>query len=402
MPTKKPLSFEGVHQFLKTLFAQDLHAKRVLSLAGATLGVIESASLAVGMIGQGLALARGRLTKHAVKQVDRLLSNPGIDVDALLRHWVPYVVGSRASITVAMDWTSFDADGQTTIMLSMLCGHGRATPLVWLTVETATLKARRNEHEYQVLVRLAEALPAAVRVRIVADRGFGDQKLYRVLTEELKFDFVIRFRGNILVTAADGEARSAADWVGAGGRARVLRGATVTAAGSAVGAVVCVQAKGMKEPWCLAVSTAGEPARALIDLYAKRWGIECAFRDTKDLRFGMGGAGKGSVGDSRWKASGGMSAMHVSTPDRRDRLWLINAFAVVLLTLLGVAGEALGYDRHLKSNTAKRRTHSLFRQGCMLYELIPNMPTIRLRPLVKQFGVMLAEQPAFAEMFGAV
>src|SRR3954454_22546279 len=287
MPTKKPLSFEGVHQFLKTLFAQDLHAKRVFSLAGATLGVIESASLAVGMIGQGLALARGRLTKHAVKQVDRLLSNPGIDVDALLRHWVPYVVGSRSSITVAMDWTSFDADGQTTIMLSLLCGHGRATPLVWLTVETATLKARRNDYEYQVLVRLAEALPAEVRVRIVADRGFGDQKLYRVLTEELKFDFVIRFRGNIMVTAADGEARAAADWVGAGGgarvlprgpgaagRARVLRRATVTAAGYEVGAVVCVQAKGMKEPWCLAVSTVAEPARALINLYAKRWGID--------------------------------------------------------------------------------------------------------------------------------
>ena len=94
--------------------------------------------------------------------------------------------------------------------------------------------------------------------------------------------------------------------------------------------------------------------------------------------------------------------MHISTPDRRDRLWLINAFAVVLLTLLGAAGEALGYDPHLKSNTAKRRTHSVFRQGCMLYELIPNMPSIRLRPLVKQFGLMLAGQPAFAEMFGAV
>ncbi|MGO9237542.1 MAG: hypothetical protein ACLP4V_26955 [Methylocella sp.] len=30
----------------------------------------------------------------------------------------------------------------------------------------------------------------------------GDQKLYRVLTEELKFDYVIRFRGNITVTSA--------------------------------------------------------------------------------------------------------------------------------------------------------------------------------------------------------
>jgi hypothetical protein len=280
MPTKKPLSFDGVHRFLKTLFAGDLHAKRVLSLAGATLGVIESASLAVAMIGQGLALARGRLTKHAIKQVDRLLSNPGIDVDALLVHWVPYVVGERSSITVAMDWTDFDADGQTTIMLSLLCRHGRATPLVWLTVDTATLKDRRNAYEYQVLVRLAEVLPAAVRVRIVADRGFGDQKLYRVLTDELRFDFVIRFRGNITVTAGDGEARPAAEWVGAGGRARVLRGATVTAAGYPVATVVCVQAKDMKQPWCLATSVTDETARALINLYGKRWGIECGFRDT--------------------------------------------------------------------------------------------------------------------------
>jgi len=385
MPTKKPLSFEGVHQFLRTLFADDLHAKRVLSLAGATLGAIEAASLAVAMIGQGLALARGRLTKHAVKQVDRLLSNPGIDVDALLVHWVPYVVGGRSSITVAMDWTDFDADGQATIMLSLLCRHGRATPLVWLTVDTATLKDRRNAYEDRVLMRLAEVVPAGVRVRIVADRGFGDQKLYRMLTDELKFDFVIRFRGNIKVTAADGEARPAAEWVGAGGRARVLRGARVTAAGYPVATVVCVQAKDMKQPWCLAASVTNETARALINLYGKRWGIEGAFRDAKDLRFGMG-----------------MGAMHVSTPDRRDRLWLINAFAVVLLTLLGATGEALGYDRHLKSNTSTRRTHSLFRQGSMLYELIPTMPEHRLRPLVDHFAQMLAAQPVFREMFGAV
>jgi hypothetical protein len=97
-----------------------------------------------------------------------------------------------------------------------------------------------------------------------------------------------------------------------------------------------------------------------------------------------------------------MGSIHIRTPDRRDRLWLINAFAVVLLTLLGAAGEALGYDRHLKSNTTTRRTHSLFRQGSMLYELIPNMPDLRLRPLIEQFAKMLAAQPVFAEMFGAI
>ena len=385
MATGQPLSFEGIHGFLATLFGDDLHAKRVKSLAGATLGVIESASLAIGMIGQGLALARGRLTKHAVKQVDRMLSNRGIDVDALLVHWVPHVVGSRDSIMVALDWTEFDADDQATIMLSLLTRHGRATPLVWLTVGKSTLKNRRNAYEDQVLERLAKVLPAGVRVCIVADRGFGDQKLYRMLAEDLKFDFVIRFRANIEVTTAEGETRAATDWVGATGRARTLRGAAVTAHACPVAAVVCVQAKGMKEPWCLATSLADQPARALINLYAKRWQIEGGFRDSKDLRFGMG-----------------MGSIHVSTPERRDRLWLVSAFAVVLLTLLGAAGEALGYDRYLKSNTTKRRTHSLFRQGGMLYQLIPNMTEFMLRPLIEQFAQILAAQPVFAQLFGAV
>ena len=92
----------------------------------------------------------------------------------------------------------------------------------------------------------------------------------------------------------------------------------------------------------------------------------------------------------------GMSSAHVSSPDRRDRLWLINAFAVLLLTLLGASGEALGYDRHLKSNTANRRTHSLFRQDGMLYELIPNMPEHRLWPLIEKFAEMLAAQPVLS------
>src|SRR6201997_3511830 len=97
-----------------------------------------------------------------------------------------------------------------------------------------------------------------------------------------------------------------------------------------------------------------------------------------------------------------MGAVHLKAPARRDRLCLINAFAVVLLTLLGAAGESLGYDRMLKTNTAKRRVHSLFRQGCMLYDLIPMMPEARLRPLMQRFSRMLQDQPLFADVFGPV
>ena len=382
---KQHFSFSKVREVLGSALGQDLHAKRVDSLSDATLGVLHSASLAVCAIGQGLAAARGLKPKYAIKQVDRLLSNTNINVDDILVRWVPFVVGARTSLVVALDWTDFDADKQATIMLSLITDHGRATPLVWLTVDKRTLKDHRSLYEHRVLVQLAELLPADIKVCVVADRGFGDQKLYRMLTEELHFDYVIRFRGNITVTAATGETRTAAAWVQSGGRARVLRGAAVTADRYTVGTVVCVQDPGMKQAWCLATSSPTASAKELTSYYGRRWGIECGLRDTKNLRFGMG-----------------MGSMHVKSPDRRDRLWLINAFAVVLLTLLGAAGEALGYDSMLKTNTVKRRVHSLFRQGCMLYELMPTMPEPRLLPLVQKFTDMLADLPVFAKTFGAV
>lgn len=219
---------------------------------------------------------------------------------------------------------------------------------------------------------------------ILADRGFGDVKLFAFL-ESLGFDYAIRFRGNIQVTARAGETRKAAEWVGAGGRARMLRDVELTAARREVRAVVCVHAKGMKEPWCIAASLRDGSARQIVNHYAKRWTIEPGFRDEKDLRFGMG-----------------MSTLRIADPQRRDRLLLLSALAIVLLTLLGAAGESLGFDRLLKSNTSKRRTHSLFRQGCLLYDLIPNMPETRLRPLVERYTELLSQNSLFTQTFGFV
>ena len=92
------------------------------------------------MIGQALAQARGLVTKHAIKQVDRLLSNGGIDVWESFARWVPHLVGSRDNIVVAMDWTDFDADGQATLALNLVTDHGRAMPLLWLSVWKDELK----------------------------------------------------------------------------------------------------------------------------------------------------------------------------------------------------------------------------------------------------------------------
>ncbi len=87
-----------VRSFIGALYGPDLHAKRIDALAGATLGVMAAAALAVAMIGQALAQARGLVTKPAVKQVDRLLSNAGIDVWDSFARWVPRQIGARRDI----------------------------------------------------------------------------------------------------------------------------------------------------------------------------------------------------------------------------------------------------------------------------------------------------------------
>jgi hypothetical protein len=73
MSLTSQFSFDEVRQVLGGVLGPDVHAKRVDSLCDATLGVLHSGSLAVAAIGHGLAAARGTLTKHAIKQVDRLL-----------------------------------------------------------------------------------------------------------------------------------------------------------------------------------------------------------------------------------------------------------------------------------------------------------------------------------------
>ena len=374
-----------IRGFIGQLYGGDLHAKRVEALAGATLGVMTGAALGVQTIGAALAHARGLYPKHAVKQVDRLLSNKGIDVWGAFAKWVPNVVGARTEVVLAMDWTDFARDGQSTIMISMVTRHGRATPLIWRTVDKCALKENRNFHEDAALRRLHEVLPEGTQVTLLADRGFGDQKLFDFLEYELGFNYVIRFRENSYVTSTSGEQRKAAAWVGQGGRAKTLRNATVTAQHCPVNTVVCVHDKNMKDAWCLAASDVTASARTLINYYAKRWGIETAFRDTKDLRFGMG-----------------MSLLRIRSAQRRDRLFLLNAFAIVLLTLLGAACETVGYDRYLKTNTVKKRTHSLFRQGCMVYDLLPNMPDKWLIPIMQAFAQLIDEHDSFDGVYGFV
>ncbi len=356
-----------------------------MSLGNAVVGAVHGVALTVHAIGQGLSMASGLWGKSAIKQVDRLLSNTNLDLwSEVFPAWIVFVVSERKEIVVALDWTEFDADGHATIALHMVTSHGRATPLIWKTHEKAKLKKHRNLYEDLLVKRFRELLPPDVRAIVLADRGFGDQAFYGALGGA-HLDFAIRFRGNIRVESADGESRPAAEWVPKNGQARKLAGARVTGDRTEVATVVCTKARGMKEAWCIASSLSDRTAAEIVALYGRRFTIEESFRDTKDLRFGMG-----------------LSSTHIGRCDRRDRLLLIGALAQALLTLLGAAGEDCGLDRKMKANTVKRRSHSLFRQGCFYYACIPTMPEHGLELLMRSFRRIVAQHAVFRQIFALI
>jgi Transposase DDE domain len=380
------LGIDVVERFVHEAAGEDMHAARVMSLANAVQGVLHAGALGVTTIGKALAQARGLMPRSGVKQVDRLLSNCKLNVWELFASWVPHVVGGRSEIVVALDWTDFDDDDQTTICLNLLTTHGRATPLVWQTLTKSGLKGNRADAEDLVLLRLKEVLPAHVeKVTVLADRAFGDVKLYDLLANELQWKFVIRFRGCIGVERADGETRRAEEWLHPTGRAVLLRNARVTERRHLLPAVVAVRQKGMKEAWYLASNIEGVPATTLIKLYGRRFTIEENFRDAKDWRFGMG-----------------LVHVRIGECDRRDRMLLISAMAVVMLTLLGAASEATGLDRELKVNTVKHRTHSLFSQGVYYYGALPMMKEHKALPLIAKFDELIRAVPFFREVYGLV
>jgi hypothetical protein len=356
---------------------EDAHAKRVDSLANYAVGAMTAARAGIRAIGAAYAAIAEIQPKSGVKQVDRYLSNDGIDVEALTPAWVKFVLGPREAVRIAVDWTEFDDDKHATLAAYVITTHGRATPLAWKTVDKSTLRNRRTGYEQGFIERLARAIPPEVEIELLADRGFGDQKLYQLL-DMLGWDYTIRFRSNILVEH-EGVANKAKEWVPASGRATKLVGAKVTGKRIPVAAVVVVHNKKMKEPWCLVTSRGTATASSTVKRYGRRFTIEETFRDQKDPRFGMG-----------------LRATRIGSAQRRDRLLMLLAIAQALLTLLGAAAERAGLDRYHKTNTSKKRTHSLFRQGCDWYSAIPYQRADWIDALISAFEEVLQEHQTMA------
>jgi hypothetical protein len=379
---KATLALRHTRNLADVLFGEDVHAKRVESLANGVAGVLNAAMLSIHAIGQAYAAMAHIQPRSGVKQLDRLLSNVKVDLKVLFPAWIRFVVGVRTELIVALDWTEFDDDDHATLCAYAITRHGRATPLIWKSHKKSEMEGHRTDWEHELVEQLHRAIPPNVAITLLADRGFGDQKLYQLLTL-LGWDYVIRFRGGILVENAAGETRPASEWVRPGGRASMIRNAKVTDDKASVPAVVVVHARKMKEAWCLATSLAAKTASEVVKLYGRRFTIEETFRDAKDIRFGVG-----------------LKATHIGRTDRRDRLLFLFAMAHALLTLLGGASEASGLDKMLKSSSTEHRTHSLFWQGNFWYRQLAIMRDDWFESLMIAFDKIVREHDVLVQALG--
>ena len=97
---RSTLRLAPIRAFAEVLFDEDLHAKRVESLANGVAGVLSAAMLTIHAIGQAYAAMAHIQARSGVKQLNRLLSNVGVKLDALFPSWIRFVVGVRTELIV--------------------------------------------------------------------------------------------------------------------------------------------------------------------------------------------------------------------------------------------------------------------------------------------------------------
>jgi hypothetical protein len=81
-------------------------------------------------------------------------------------------------------------------------------------------------------------------------------------------------------------------------------------------------------------------------------------------------------------------------------LFRLASLAHTLLTLLGKAEQELGMERWLGATHAGH--FSLFRQGLLLWDLLPRMREDRLRALMTRFGELLRQHVLFTGVLGVL
>lgn len=291
---------------------EGLHRKRSAALMRATSALLRGGVGSLSAI--ALHLGGSRWLKYRIKSVDRLLGNRRLHEgrDQLYRQVARLWLGDLPRALVVIDWTDLSADQLWQCLRASVVVEGRAITLYEQAHPQQKLSNALVHRQF--LQNLARILPPGCKPIVMTDAGFHSPWFKAVL--EQGWDFIGRVRGCNRLRLPDTQ-----DWTPARDlfarasvRARDLgSGAYARSNPVPVRAVLAKrQSKGRhwlniygkrragsasarasrsaREPWLLVCSAglAHLAPEAIVALYAQRMRIEQSFRDTKNLRWGMG------------------------------------------------------------------------------------------------------------------
>ncbi len=289
-----------------------LHAKRAAALLRITSALLRGSVASLTAI--ALYLDSASTLKHRIKSVDRLLGNNGLHLarEALYCGIAQRWLRGLSQLLVVVDWSDLSRDQKWHLLRASAVVEGRSVTL-YEEVHPQKLLANAEVHR-RFLERLAGIVPAEMNLIVMTDAGFH-APWFKMVVEQ-GWEFVGRIRGKNRIRWGDeGEWIPARDlYAHAAERALDLGvGAYARSNPVAVRGVLgkrprkgrhCLNmygvkrsgrgsaksARSAKEPWLL-VSGLGLRhlgADAIVSLYSQRMRIEQSFRDTKNLRLGMG------------------------------------------------------------------------------------------------------------------
>lgn len=289
-----------------------LHAKRAQALQRCVLGLLFAGSASLSSI--ALWLPGVTRLKYRLKSVDRLLSNVALHAQrealyaALARGWLEGV----GQVLLVVDWSDLTSDQGFHCLRASVVVEGRSVTL-YEEAQPQRLLCNLGVHR-KFLDRVAKMLPAGCRPIVMTDAGF--HATWFNLIVQRGWHFIGRLRGRNLVRIGE-----ASDWEPARETYRYAEKAArdfanacyarsnpvsvrlvlakcpakgrhqfSTRGGRAKSRSSLKHARSANEPWLLACSPGLEhlSAAAIVALYAQRMRIEESFRDTKNLRWGLG------------------------------------------------------------------------------------------------------------------
>lgn len=237
-------------------------------------------------------------------------------------------------LEIIIDWTSVHP---FQVLSALIPVEGRAVPVLQWAIEKTKLKAYQNTYEMLFISSLSRCVPKHCRVVIVADRGFQRADFLQFLKRQA-LSFVIRVKGDAFIKRGRYEGKLR-DYPLSVGQCFKLSDAVYHKTKRYPMKIVlnCARMEGKVSSWLLATDL-GLSARQIVGIYRRRFWCEESFRDQKQ-EFELEG-------------------VRVKQAKRLENLLLALAIVLLILAIIGMRGNKLGYRDKFCTRKKKQKVLS--------------------------------------------